>query len=521
MRSGIDADARAHLIEAALRQPGAVERASGIIKFQCPGCVAEGHDAHRDNAGLFVAEGTWGCAFAKDTPAGRAHWDAIGRVLGAFERSNGTSSAPTATVSEASPAMETPLRYTPLAPPDSFIARYVEYAQMRTDAPPEAHELMAVGICSALAGPVPRLPLATSINGVRLMVWTMYAVDSTVGRKTTVEEFGRDVLEEVLGSAALVQWEGSPQALIQKLAERDGQSTVFLRDEFAGILGQMNRGGHLAGLEQTLIRAYDGLTIENLRTKKLNKASGVRVSDSDRASDPYLVLLCATTRTAFVERAHRDNFLSGFLARFVFVTGHAAPAKPPRLTPAIGAARARVLDHARQFHAACHRVTGFELPEAVTDAYWDLERAQLARAALSARPDAAEPALKRLAETSLKVAAFLAVDRAGNDAAAPAEITLEDFEVGRQLVARWGPPTLAMVEAVGATIFQRQTDGVLATIRRHKDGVTVRDVLRAHRDLRKRDLDESLSALLVREEVRSVDKEKAQTVLYPIDGGRT
>lgn len=79
------AEQRAALLTAARQQPGGVERASGVIKFQCPACAAEGHDAHQDNAGFFLDTGQWGCAFAKDTPAGRAHWDAIGRALGAFQ----------------------------------------------------------------------------------------------------------------------------------------------------------------------------------------------------------------------------------------------------------------------------------------------------------------------------------------------------------------------------------------------------------------------------------------------------
>lgn len=71
-------------LTAALRQPGAVQR-DGYVKFACPGCVAEGHDRHQDNAAFFVDAGTWGCAYAKDTPQGREHWQAIGRALGALD----------------------------------------------------------------------------------------------------------------------------------------------------------------------------------------------------------------------------------------------------------------------------------------------------------------------------------------------------------------------------------------------------------------------------------------------------
>jgi len=63
----------------ALTQPGsgpdgrAVERAGGV-KFQCPGCVKEGHDKHRDNAVLFPT-GHFGCAVNAD------HWPVLAALF--------------------------------------------------------------------------------------------------------------------------------------------------------------------------------------------------------------------------------------------------------------------------------------------------------------------------------------------------------------------------------------------------------------------------------------------------------
>lgn len=48
------------LIARALLQPGAKTRRAGI-KFQCPGCRAEGRDRSRDN-GFVARDGRWGCA---------------------------------------------------------------------------------------------------------------------------------------------------------------------------------------------------------------------------------------------------------------------------------------------------------------------------------------------------------------------------------------------------------------------------------------------------------------------------
>jgi hypothetical protein len=76
----------APLYEAALRQPGAKARATGNVKFQCPGCRAAGHDRHQDNA-CFFENGQFGCA------VDATHWRAIAAVLGAV-----TPSAPADTL---------------------------------------------------------------------------------------------------------------------------------------------------------------------------------------------------------------------------------------------------------------------------------------------------------------------------------------------------------------------------------------------------------------------------------------
>ncbi len=67
------------LLRRAMEQPGAKHRSYGV-KFQCPGCRAEGHDKHKDNA-LVGSDGRWGCAFASNTAAEADHKQAIGEAL--------------------------------------------------------------------------------------------------------------------------------------------------------------------------------------------------------------------------------------------------------------------------------------------------------------------------------------------------------------------------------------------------------------------------------------------------------
>jgi hypothetical protein len=236
-----------------------------------------------------------------------------------------------------------------VTPPTSFVSRYIQYAQRRTYAPQEAHEALAFGILSALA-PSVRLPIATNIHGWRLALWLLYLVNSTAGRKSTVIDLAADFVREVLGEAAMINWEGSPQGLLQRLQTRDGQAAVFLRDEYSALLASINHGGHLAGLPQLLIKAFDGSVLENIRTRKRG-ADGQKHSDSDRVENPYLVQFAAAPWDSFVQWATIDNVLDGFLARFVIVTGSASVRPLAPLTDAIRAARLDLLGQAWAYHA--------------------------------------------------------------------------------------------------------------------------------------------------------------------------
>lgn len=400
------------------------------------------------------------------------------------------------------PTIEEAPPFAIVTPAASFVTRYIEHVSQRTDAPPEAHELMALGILSALAGPRPRIPIATSTRGDRLVLWTTYIVNSTIGRKTTTINFARDLLATVLGENAIIEWEGSPQGLIQRLQERDNQAAVFVRDEYSGLLQQMNRGGHMAGLEQTFIRSFDGRVLENIRTRKRNKTTGEWHRDTDRVENPYLVKLTGTTWNAFIARATIDNVLDGFLARFIFVTGSAAPRRPGSTTPAIEADWTALIQAGRDYYERARLIDVLNVDNDVLDASWALEQQWAARARQSTRPDAATPSLKRLAEAVLKVAGLLAIE---DTSIMQPCITLDHFRMARAMGERWITNTLQVIEALGATSFQREADAVADTVRQHPHGIKLSDLYRAHRRLKKRDFDEILSALETQEVIGRVE----------------
>ena len=397
--------------------------------------------------------------------------------------------------------------------PAGFIRRYVEVATQRTDAPVEAHTLAAVVVLSALAGPQVRLPLAYKTDGVRLGFWAMNVVDSTSGRKTTVNEFAVDVIRQVLGEDAILPWKGSPEAFIQALAQRDGKTAVFARDEYTGLLAGIKKGGYVAGLAQDFIRAYDGLPITMGRTAKMNRKTGQRVDDTDRVREPYLVKLCAATRTSFVETATIEDVLDGLLARFVFTSGTAEERRAQPMTPAIEEAWRSVVDLARGFHERAGELLRITVPEVVLDLNWELEKRYKAAALAHPRPDAARPAMKRLGETVLKVAALLAIDRT---TAGVTSLEPRDLEAAEAMAECWQATTLDIITDLGRTRFQARADKVLGTIRAHPKGIMLSALYRAHRDLGQREFDEVLGALDTQRLIHSVQVQTGKAGRPPV-----
>jgi len=405
-----------------------------------------------------------------------------------------------------------------VTPTDSFITKYVEMAQQRTDAPPEAHELTAAGVLSALAGPRPRIPLAYAVDGVPLNLWTMNVADSTGSRKTTTLELGLGIVTNVLGPDAVLPWEGSPQAFIQKLADRDGQATIFARDEYSGILAQINRGGHMAGLAQFFIRAFDCKPIENARTRKRvkNKDGDVdEVDDTDRVGNPYFVKLCATTRAAFLTAATTDNVLDGLLARFIFTTGTSTPRALQRGSVRLDALTQSLYEQAQVFHQKAMKVTRIDVPDEVLDLLWTLEQRYKAAVRKASRPEAVGPSMKRLTDAVLRVAALLAIDHSTK---AEVMITDRDLAVASKMGDRWQATTLDVINALGRTKFQADCDAVMATVDAQSQGIKLSDLYRAHRAIRKRDFEEILAALELQHRIKrdtpKTTNHRPATVVY-------
>jgi hypothetical protein len=271
----------------------------------------------------------------------------------------------------------------------------------------------------------------------------------------------------------------------------------------------MNRAsGHMTGLAQMFIRAYDGGTLENVRTRKKNKKTDDYEDDTDRVVQPYLVKLCASTFDSFVTRATIENVLDGFLARFIVFKGSAEPQRMKLSTPILKAQRLSLIEDAKIFHDKARALGSLYIEDDVLGLQWDLEQEWSRRAHECSRPDAAGPALKRLSESVLKVAALLAIDESGYERIP--RISRVHFESARRMSTRWIDSTLALIDALGRNVFQRDCESVLSTILASRNGIRFRDLYRKHRKLKKRELNDVLDALRAQDEITIAEHKSAK-----------
>ena len=413
--------------------------------------------------------------------------------------------------------------WTLTTPPKSFVSRYVAEASARTDAPSEVHEALALMLLSALASDV-KIPLTVPVEGMNLLLWMLYLVNSSVGRKSTTLGLAEAVIVRLLGSSGMIQWDSSPQALIEALVQRDGLSTVWNRDEVAPLVMQVKRyGGHLAALPGYLCRAYDGQPLENKRTAKNGK------SDSPRAERPYLALWWAGTYDAVLDHLTIDDVLSGFLPRFAIITASDVEPRPlGKVTPEMKTAREAIVQAATEFQFKTMALTDLDpSPDALT-AWSEIEMQWATLAGEQENVGAARALLKRSSDMILKVAALLAIDLtptpAGarlKDASLSVTITADHVRMAETIVRRWRDSGLRTLADLGRSRYQKDVDGVLATVEaKGSAGLPLRDVYRIHRRINGRYMKDILAHLEAMERVTLFDGEKTGTRAVKMIRGR-
>jgi hypothetical protein len=351
----------------------------------------------------------------------------------------------------------------------TFIERYVQWATDLGDAAPQYHQAGAFVILSALLSGTVSLP--TSFGNMIPNLWFMLLADTTLTRKSTSMDIATDLLIEV-DPDAIMATDGSVEGLMEGLSTRPRRPSIFLRDEFTGLLEAMTRKDYLAGLAETFTKLYDG----KFQKRMLRK-------DIIEIRDPILILFAGGIRAKTQQLLTFDHISSGFMPRFIFLTAESDVSRVRPLGPPITrdmTARENLLSEIRELYGYYTQVnnvsvdnTGIslgvprkwfaKLSNEAWERYGIFEKALLDAGVKSDRPDLMTPVYARLGVSALKAAVLIAASEQRED-----EVIVEELHIIHAIsyAAKWREYAIDIINGVGMTQGERELERVYNAIKR-------------------------------------------------------
>jgi len=325
-----------------------------------------------------------------------------------------------------------------------FVGRYVNYASQRTDAPAEFHEAVAYALLSVCVGRKACLRLTT--GDMYPTLWLMEVADSTVDRKSTCLDLGRDLLHRT-GEDLRAPEDFSPQGFVLVMRERDGMATLFVRDEFSGFLEGLMKLEYMSGGKEILIGLHDCRPFK----KRL-----VKEKEPIEIRDPFLSILTAITRERFLDLARTSDITSGFFPRFALVAPRGARQRKPvgLLTPELEQERDRLVDELKASLREGYRE--MRIPQEVFTR-WNQYGSALDEAIVdSDNPEVAGPVNARSAEKALKAAMLLAFGEGS--------VSMDHLLAGMAAAERWRLTTLDLLRQIAPSRFEKTVQRFAALV---------------------------------------------------------
>ena len=366
---------------------------------------------------------------------------------------------------------------------DTFVERYIRWAADVGDAAIQYHQAGAFTILSSLFSGSIRLP--TSFGVIIPNLWFCILADTTLTRKSSSMDLAMDLLMDV-DENVIMATDGSLEGLLTGLASRPGQPSIFLRDEFSGLLEAMAKKDYMAGMAELLTKLYDGKMQKRMLRKEVIEVR-----------DPRLIFYAGGIKNKITNLLTYEQVSSGFMPRFIFITAESdlnkvKPIGPP--TTKSQAGRNAILDELimLQKHYDKSAVLHIEKLKAdvthkiyydvtLTDDAWVrynmLESELLSIGLKHEHPEIMTPVGDRLAKSILKAAMLLAASRKQGD-----EVIMEEIDL---LIAinygeQWRMHAQEVMEQVGKGSSERQLDLIIKLIERRPGGISRSEVMQMH-----------------------------------------
>lgn len=388
---------------------------------------------------------------------------------------------------------------------DSFVDRYSTWAVEATDAVPQFHELSAfIALSSIVANSI---RLNTSYGPMVPNLWGLILGDSTLTRKTTAMRMVTDMILTI-DPEIILATDGTAEGLLTGLSERNNKTSVFYKDEVSGFFDSINRREYLAGMPETLTHLYD---VPAVYTRRLRR-------ETIHIESPIFIFFGGGVRDRVYEALTEQYVLSGFLPRFLIVSGDADLTKLRRTGPAteLGTEKRSglIAELANLYEMyATNVITKIggqpvSMPARITahmtdkawSTYGDIETLLVKSASESSIPDLALPTFERMSRSLLKMATIISAERQ-----VPKDETIiveeQDIITAAYYIQRWGVYSIEAITNAGRKLSEKILDKIVDMIQGHP-GV-LRSTIMQQRHLTKREADEILGTLEDRQLIRS------------------
>lgn len=380
---------------------------------------------------------------------------------------------------------------------ETFVERYIRWASSVGDAAIQYHQAGAFIILSSILSGAVRLP--TSFGVMIPNLWFCILADTTLTRKSSSMDLAMDLLMEV-DDSAIMATDGSLEGLLTGLAARPGMPSIFLRDEFSGLLDAMNKKDYMAGMPELLTKLYDGKMQKRMLRKEVIEVR-----------DPRLIFYAGGIKNKITSLLTYEQVSSGFMPRFIFITAESdlnkvKPIGPPTTKSQEG--RNKLLDelimlkkhYDKSITLHIEKLKGEVTQKLTYDAtltedawvrYNMLESTLLAIGLRHEHPEIMTPVGDRLAKSILKSAVLLAASRHPEDEVVVQEI---DLLMAINYGEQWRAHAQEIMEQVGKGRSERDLDLILKMIERRPSGVSRSEVMQ-HYHLDARTASQSLETL--------------------------
>lgn len=373
----------------------------------------------------------------------------------------------------------------------SFVERYMEWAGKKTDAPRQYHQAGAFIILSALlAG---NIYLPTSHSRIHPNLWFMILAGTTLTRKSTAMRIAMEMLRTI-NSEAEMATDGSVEGLLMGLRDRPGQPSIFLRDEFTGLLDSIAHKEYMAGFAEQLTKLYDGDDIKRLLRK-----------ETIHVKDPRFIIFAGGIKDKTQMLLTEEHVMSGFIPRFVFISAEGDPANvrptgPPQPAQDLDERellRNELTDIYNHYAVPRPVIKGdkvigsipAEFAATLTQEAWarfNVFEDQMRSAAFSTGLGYLVPVHERLTTSTLKAAVLLAAARKRNEGLVVEEI---DILHAIYFARRWREYASEIVNGIGKTYDERLIDRIMDFVRINDTGATRAELMTVFRlDMKRADM---------------------------------